>query len=78
NRSAIGAQVRVKLRSRTLTQQVEAGTGEGNQNDSKLHFGLRTQSRPVTVEITWPGGQTQTLRNVPVDQILTVKQPAAR
>lgn len=73
NRSAIGAQVRVKLRSRTFTRQVEAGTGEGNQNDLRLHFGLRTQRLPVTVEIIWPGGRRQTLTNVPVDQVLTVK-----
>lgn len=78
NRSAIGAQVRIKLRSRTLTRQVEAGTGEGNQNDLTLHFGLNTHRLPVTVEITWPGGRTQVLTNVPVDQVLTVACPAVK
>lgn len=72
NRSAIGAQVRAKLRYETLTRQVEAGTGEGNQNDLTLHFGLRNQSRPVQIEIQWPNGQKQTINNVPVDQLLCV------
>lgn len=72
NRSAIGAQARVKLRSHTLSRQVEAGTGEGNQNDLTLHFGLRVQERPVTLEIRWPGGKLQTLTEVPVDRLLTV------
>lgn len=73
NRAAIGAQARVKLQQRTLTRQVEAGTGEGNQNDLRLHFGLRGYRRPVTIEIIWPGGHRQTLHDVRVDQALTVK-----
>ncbi len=44
NRSAIGAQVRIELGDRTLTRQVEAGTGQGNQNDLSLHFGLGARS----------------------------------
>ena len=72
NRAAIGAQVRVKLRSQTLTRQVEAGTGEGNQNDLTLHFGLNNRTLPVTVEITWPGGRKQTLTDVPTGQVLRV------
>ena len=51
---------------------------EGNQNDLTLHFGLNTHRLPVTVEITWPGGRTQVLTNVPVDQVLTVACPAVK
>ena len=59
NRSAIGAQVRVSSGSRTVTRQVESGTGEGNQNDMTLHFGLGTASGKVPLEIRWPGGKTE-------------------
>jgi len=72
NRSAIGAQVRVQLRNQTLTRQVEAGTGEGNQNDLTLHFGLNNLAGPLTVEVTWPGGRRLTLQDVPGDRVLTV------
>lgn len=74
NRSAIGAQVRVKMGSRTLTRQVEAGTGEGNQNDLRLHFGLRRHEAPVTLEVTWPGGARQTVANVKVDEVVVVRR----
>ena len=54
NRSAIGAQVRITIGEKTYTRQVEAGTGEGNQNDLALHFGLSNHDGPVELQITWP------------------------
>ena len=73
NRSAIGAQVRIKLRDKTLSRQVEAGTGEGNQNDLKLHFGLGDYKGKVNLDILWPGGKKQSVPNVKIDQIVDVK-----
>ncbi|MBS1725527.1 MAG: CRTAC1 family protein [Armatimonadetes bacterium] len=73
NRSAIGAQVRIKLKNKTLTRQVEAGTGEGNQNDLRLHFGLGDLHGKVDLQITWPGGRKQTVRGQRTNQIVTVK-----
>ncbi len=73
NRSAIGAQVRIQLRGKTYTRQVEAGTGEGNQNDLVLHFGLGVATGKVDLEISWPGGFSQTVRRVNVGQRVKVK-----
>jgi hypothetical protein len=72
NRSAIGAQVRIRLERAVLTRQVEAGTGEGNQNDLCLHFGLGTRATPVDLEILWPGGDAQMLGSVEVDRTIEV------
>lgn len=60
NTSAIGAVVRAQVGSKTITRQVEGGTGQGNQNDLTLHFGLGTHHSPITVNVTWPDGQTRT------------------
>ena len=61
NAAAIGAVARIDLGGgEVLTRQVEGGTGEGNQNDLVLHFGLGGYSGSVDVEITWPGGLTKT------------------
>lgn len=73
NRSAIGTQVRIRLGKQTLSRQVEAGTGEGNQNDLVLHFGLGAQSSPVDLEITWPGGKKQTVRRQKPNRIVEVR-----
>ena len=72
NRSAIGAQVRIRLKDKTLTRQVEAGTGEGNQNDLTLHFGLGNYRGKVHLEITWPGGYKQSVRSLKKDRIVDV------
>ena len=68
NRAAIGAQARVQVSAGTVTRQVESSTGEGNQNDLALHFGLGVvEEETVTVEIGWPNGIVQT-RQVAVKQ----------
>ncbi len=73
NRSAIGAQVRLRRGTTTWTRQVEAGTGEGNQNDSTLHFGLGESAEPVDIEILWPGGKMRSLMATPVDRLLEIE-----
>jgi len=76
NRAAIGAQVRVRLGRRTLTRQVEGATGEGNQNDLTLHFGLAGHSGPVELTVLWPDGSTQTLRT-PTQRLVVVRKAPA-
>jgi len=79
--SAIGAQVRIQLprgekplARQVLTRQVEGGTGQGNQNELTLHFGLGAHTGPVLLEISWPNGQHQMVQT-PVDRLVTVAQP---
>jgi hypothetical protein len=72
NRSAIGSTVRIKQKDTILTSQVEAGTGQGNQNDLKLHFGLGKQSWFVDVEVTWSNGYKQTVKRIRPDRILDI------
>jgi hypothetical protein len=82
NWSAIGAQARVQVpgpngTTLTLTRQVEAGTGEGNQNDLVLHFGLGACEGPVAVVIQWPNGETQTVRRVTADTLTAIRYGGA-
>ncbi|MFP6763226.1 MAG: CRTAC1 family protein, partial [Planctomycetaceae bacterium] len=76
NRSAVGAQIRIAVGDARYTRQVEAGTGEGNQNDLKLHFGLGPHSGTVKLQITWLNCGQQTL-TVPTGQLTTVKYAAS-
>ena len=66
NKAAIGSEVRINAGGQILTRQVEGGTGQGNQNDLTLHFGLGSHSGPVDLEIT-VAGQTSLIENVSVD-----------
>jgi hypothetical protein len=77
SRDAVGAQVRIRLGKRVLTRQVEAATGEGNQNEPVLHFALPNRAAPVTLEIRWPGGATQALTATPDRLVVVPCRPTA-
>jgi hypothetical protein len=74
NRSAIGAQARIHLGDQTLTRQVESATGEDNENDMTLHFGLGGQAEPVQVMIRWPDGKEQAV-TTSVDKLVSIIHP---
>jgi len=70
NRSAIGARITVSHQTRTVTTSV----GYASSSDPRAHFGLGDASKIDRVEIAWPGGVTQVLRDVDVDRVLKVKE----
>ena len=72
NRDAVGAQVRIQHAGGTLLGEVQLGTGQGNMNEPTLHFGLGNSATPVTLDILWPGGVTQQVTGLSVDQLHTV------
>ena len=72
NRAAIGAQVRAFVGGQIISRQVNTGTGQGNQNDLTLHFGLGKHSGKVRIKVTWPGGKVDTL-NVATNQTIDVR-----
>jgi len=63
NRDAIGARVRLTVqaggKAKTMTRQVEAGSGYASQSDASLHFGLGAATAVEAVEVWWPSGRTQ-------------------
>ncbi|MCP4783459.1 MAG: CRTAC1 family protein [Fuerstiella sp.] len=74
NRTAFGSQVRVRLGEETLTRQVESATGQGNQNDLTLHFGLGAHDQDVQLEVRWPDGSKQALKDVKTNSIISVEK----
>ncbi|MEE2711875.1 MAG: CRTAC1 family protein [Planctomycetota bacterium] len=76
NRAAVGAQVRIKIGDKVYTRQVASGTGEGNQNDTTLHFGLGSHEGPVSLEITWPNGRRQRVKDVAVGRLVSFRHGA--
>ena len=76
NRSAIGAQIRIKLGDKILTRQVESSTGRGNLNDFVPHFGLgRYEGEKIEITVTWPNGREKK-EMVEVNTRVTVEMPA--
>ena len=75
NRGSIGARILVRAGPWRWVRQVEGGTGEGNQNDLAVHFGLGSRGDPVKVIVHWSNGDVQTFET-PVDRIVNVVKQA--
>lgn len=70
NRDGFGARVQVNGQMRFATS-----TGSYScSNDKRLHFGLG-DSKTATIEILWPSGARQTLKDVAADQFLKIREP---
>lgn len=74
NRSAIGAKVTVRAGTKAWMQEVTSQTSYYSHNDLRLHFGLGAATQADAIEIRWPNGQTETLKNIPADQILPIRE----
>jgi enediyne biosynthesis protein E4 len=78
NRDAIGASV--KLVTSKGSQYATATTASSylSSSDKRLHFGLGTDATAQSIEIHWPSGIVQTLKNVAGDRVLTVDEAAEK
>jgi len=72
NKAAIGARVTVRAGKLAQFGEVRAGGSYISQNDPRLHFGLGREFRMTEVEIKWPSGKVEVLRNIPADFIYTI------
>ena len=74
-RDAVGARVKVTTASgRTLYNHVAISVGFMSSSDKRVHFGLGAESKIGSIEIRWPAGGRQTLRNVAADQFLWIDE----
>ncbi|MGH9404526.1 MAG: CRTAC1 family protein [Terriglobia bacterium] len=71
NRDGIGARIRVGNQVNHMTSSV----GYASSSHFGIHFGLGPMHIIPEVEIRWPSGKRQVLRNVSADQVLQVREP---
>ena len=72
NRDGIGAKVTVTTGQFLRYAEVSGGCGFGSTNSLPLEFGLGSYESADLVEIKWPSGIVQSLKDVPANQIITV------
>jgi hypothetical protein len=76
NRDGIGASLKLTSESSIQVEQSKGGMSYMSANDPRIHFGLGKRTKIASLEITWPSGQVERLTNVPINQIITVKEGA--
>jgi hypothetical protein len=72
NRAAIGARIRIVAGGMTQTDEIHSGGSYLSQNDLRVHFGLAAASKIDSVEIRWPSGAIDQLKNLAADKFYSV------
>ena len=75
NRDGIGAKIKVTAGSKTQYNHMTTASGYASSSAGPVHLGLGEAKQADEVEIRWPSGVLQTLKNVAADQVVTVKEP---
>jgi enediyne biosynthesis protein E4 len=80
NRTGIGARLRCvthppdEPKPHQQIDEVRSGGSYISQNDLRIHFGLGSADKVELLEIRWPSGQVDTLKDVKANQLIFVKE----
>jgi len=77
NRMGIGAQIRLTAEDGSKQySEVTTSIGYASSSDSRVHFGLGQSKSAKEIEVLWPSGIRQVLRDVAGDKIVTTEEPS--
>jgi len=77
NRYGIGAVIRVESALGLQARPLLLARGYMSSSEPMVHFGLGADTVITRLVVTWPSGQVQEFRNLPVDTRYTVTEPQA-
>lgn len=79
NRDGIGAKIKLEMADgKTQFNHVTTSVGYASSSSRIVHFGLGKETAVKRIEIRWPSGIVQTLRDVKSDQLLEIKESAMK
>jgi enediyne biosynthesis protein E4 len=74
NRSAIGATVIVTTAGRRQARAVLSQSSYYSHDDLRLHFGVGTATRVDEIEVRWPSGHVQHVKDVDTRKVVTIDE----
>jgi hypothetical protein len=74
NRNGIAARVTITAQGHTQMREVKSGSSYLGQSDLRLHFGLGGATRVERMDVRWPTGEVETIRDIAADQIVTITE----
>jgi hypothetical protein len=72
NRAAIGARIKLVAGGMTQTDEIHSGGSYLSQNDLRVQFGLNAATKIDSVEIHWPSGAVDNLKDLAADKFYSV------
>jgi hypothetical protein len=74
NRDGLGTRVKITTANGVQYNEATTAVGYNSSSDKRVYFGLGNATVVDRIDLAWPTGVKQVLRNVRADQILTVVQ----
>ena len=74
NRDGLGTKVKITTSLGTQYNHATTAVSYNSSSDKRVHFGLGSAGIVNAIELTWPSGIRQVLKNVKADQVLTVTE----
>jgi hypothetical protein len=75
NRDGIGTKIRLTGESgRVQYNHVTTSVGYASSSDRRVHFGLGADRRLREIQLRWPSGKIQVLKDVAVDKVIKVTE----
>ncbi len=74
NRDGVGAHIHLRAGGRSQWRDINGAGSYLSHSDLRAHFGLGPAKRVEQIDISWPNGSTTTLRDLPVNKRLVVRQ----
>lgn len=82
NRSGIGSRVSCianfpgEIKPHRQIDEVRSGGGYFSQSDLRIHFGLGKAPKVDVLEVRWPSGQVDMVKDIAINQLVTIKEGA--
>jgi hypothetical protein len=76
NRDGIDAEIKLTTSKGMQFVTVSTAASYLSANDKRAHFGLGSDAAAQSIEIRWPSGTVQTLKNISGDRVLVVDEPS--
>jgi enediyne biosynthesis protein E4 len=74
NRDGLGAKLKLRAGDFKSFDQAKGGMSYCSAQDPRIYFGLGSHAKIDSLEITWPSGTVDVIRNPAPDQIITVEE----
>ncbi|MFZ1514352.1 MAG: VCBS repeat-containing protein [Saprospiraceae bacterium] len=78
NAQGIGAKINLHIKEKVFGAEMRTTRGYLSSSEAFVHFGLGNENSIDQLEIIWPDGRMEKLKNVKVDQVLKLKYKNAK
>jgi hypothetical protein len=78
NRQGIGARVTIETELGKQVREVKAGDSYLSSSDPRVHFGLGTAKEIRQIEIKWPSGIVQTVKDLAPGRYHTIDERSGK